>query len=88
MSTQGIAYNKDVIEAKKCRRIEQREKQIKMGKDTHEYKTYLSRSQRIVTRPPTPDPLWDISKRRFDGFVKQWRRELHRHAEVTRFQRL
>ena len=61
-------------------RLSQRQKQIDFGKNTLAYERYareVPRHYRGNEAPWTPDIADPISKRRFDGKVKQWRRDLH-----------
>ena len=61
--------------------IEQRQKQIEIGKSTSEYRNYISqipKSRRQGSREPdTPNVRRVCSKRAWDGLVHQWRRLLH-----------
>jgi Histone RNA hairpin-binding protein RNA-binding domain len=67
------------------RRLEQRQKQIDIGKNTRGYdkysqsvahhKRHLSKAQ--SDHPLTPDIYQRCSKRAFDGKVREWRRLLH-----------
>lgn len=62
-------------------RLVARRKQLAIGKKTDEYQRYAAevpREQRQSYHPQTPDPAKRMSKRRWDGKVKQWRRMLHR----------
>ena len=61
-------------------RLAQRQKQIDFGKNTLAYERYVRevpRAKREKEFPRTPDITEPMSKRRFDGKVKQWRRSLH-----------
>lgn len=61
-------------------RLAQRQKQIDFGKNTLAYERYardVPRRSRTVDLPWTPDIGDPMAKRRFDGKVKQWRRDLH-----------
>jgi hypothetical protein len=64
-------------------RLEQRQKQLDLGKNTLGYQRYLSavprasRDKTNASHPRTPDKLAKQSKRAFDGQVKAWRRVLH-----------
>lgn len=60
--------------------LAQRQKQIDFGKNTlayDRYSTEVKRRERTEKDPQTPDASEPISKRRFDGKVKAWRRSLH-----------
>jgi len=67
------------------KRLSQRQKQIKIGKDSEIYKKYIQlvpkskrrRRGRIPIDPCTPDIHQKCSKRSFDGQVKAWKRQLH-----------
>ena len=58
-----------------ARRVEQREKQVAMGKKTREYKLCCVHAG--TERPVTPDARGPASKRAFDTSVRLWRRALH-----------
>jgi len=61
-------------------RISKRIRQLSIAKRTAGYLNYLRavpRDQRGNSDPRTPDPTERISKRRFDGKVRVWRRRLH-----------
>jgi hypothetical protein len=64
-------------------RIAQRLKQIKLGKNTLGYQTYLDtvpkdkREKKNPRHPNTPNVHRVCSKRQFDGLLKSWRRALH-----------
>lgn len=71
----------EIDEAQWRRRLEQRQRQIDLGKNTIEYHLYMRhvpKSARGPGDPRTPriDEV-DRSKRSFDGLVRQWRRRLH-----------
>jgi hypothetical protein len=60
-------------------RIAARLKQITYGKNTDAYKHYsltVAKKQRKRNQPKTPDPKKPLSKRRFDGMVKKWRKQV------------
>jgi histone RNA hairpin-binding protein len=60
--------------------MEQRQKQIDMGKKTPEYASYIAKVQvedRKQGEPHTPRIEYKCSKRSFDGQVRKWRRALH-----------
>lgn len=61
------------------RRLEQRRKQVRIGKSTAEYAAVAA----VPNRPCTPDPRARVSKRGFDGLVRQWRQELHKVADTA-----
>jgi len=61
-------------------RISKRIRQLSIAKKTAGYLNYLRavpRDKRGPTDPRTPDATERISKRRFDGKVRVWRRRLH-----------
>ena len=61
-------------------KLSQRQKQIDFGKNTIAYERYsreVTRRERGRNGPWTPDISEPISKRHFDGKLKQWRRDLH-----------
>eukprot|EP01083_Nonionella_stella_P068664 182505_1 len=65
-------------------RIAQRMKQINLGKSTPEYERYVEhvpKNKRKQSYPVTPDARKFMSKRQWDGKVRQWRRQLHRFDE-------
>lgn len=43
------------------------------------YFIYFNRNKRKNTDPKTPDPHLRFSKRRWDGLVRKWRRQLHEY---------
>ena len=60
--------------------LKQRQKQVDFGKNTIDYARYsklVPRFRRTPEDPTTPDISDPMSKRRFDGKVKAWRRQLH-----------
>ena len=65
--------------------VEQRKKQIKIGKETAGYKRYIEivpiRNRKNPKHPSTPDPYAPDSKRQFDGRLKAWRRILKEYEE-------
>eukprot|EP01147_Barroeca_monosierra_P002951 gene2951-5752_t len=72
------------------RRIRQRRRQVNLGKASVEYKQLLllercshkyKRKVFRIERPRTPDPYRPVSKRCFDGLLKQWRQTLHKRAK-------
>jgi hypothetical protein len=61
--------------------LHQRQKQIDIGKNTRQYRRYVSlvpKGQRTAEHPRTPDPRKPVSRRQFDGLLRQWRQLLHR----------
>jgi len=82
------AFNPKVIRVKPKDQIEltetqilKRQAQINLGKSTQGYKKYLiavpKKHRRSKKHPKTPDVHDRISKRRFDGKIRAWRRSLH-----------
>jgi len=68
-------------------RISKRIRQLGIAKKTAGYLNYLRavpRDKRGPTDPRTPDATERISKRRFDGKVRVWRRRLHDWDEPIR----
>lgn len=71
-------------------RRKKRYHQIKLGYDSQGYKNYIRAVPKILRKrgvggdPSTPD--WTdvtISKRRFDGMVRSWRKRLHDYDDLT-----
>lgn len=66
--------------------IAQRKKQITWGKNTQGYRNMVNLHKQTTNhhgiRLATPDPDSPISKRRFDGVVKKWRRKLHEYDTI------
>lgn len=68
-------------------RLNQRQKQIDIGKNTHGYITYLGTihkstrdpRRKYIDQPVTPDKYLSCSKRSFDGMIKKWRKLLHQY---------
>jgi hypothetical protein len=63
-------------------RLEQRQRQLDIGKNTTGYERYLSlvpKEERLRQHPRTPEKSLKCSKRAWDGLVKQWRRKLHEY---------
>lgn len=61
-------------------RLSQRKKQVDYGKNTDTYKRYreeVPKYKRGKSNPWTPDINRKMSKRRFDGIIRSWRRQLH-----------
>ncbi|KAK9851898.1 hypothetical protein WJX84_010169 [Apatococcus fuscideae] len=75
------------------RRLEQRQKQVDLGKNTIAYQRYAEQVPKWKRRrvgfskppydPTTPDPHRVCSKRAFDGEVRAWRRALHRWDDAV-----
>jgi len=68
-------------------KIEQRLKQIQYGYNTAGYDRYLQlvpkeKRQGYDIHPRTPDAYLEQSKRKWDGRVQKWRRELHKWDPV------
>mmetsp|Transcript_45106 Transcript_45106/g.54648 ORF Transcript_45106/g.54648 Transcript_45106/m.54648 type:complete len:291 (-) Transcript_45106:71-943(-) len=67
-----------------ARRIQQRRRQISMGKNTAGYDEYVKRVPKhkrkkfSMEHPSTPDATLDIPAKRFQGVMNAWRRALHR----------
>jgi len=64
--------------------IKKRLVQIQLGLKTPGYKNYakmIPKHKRSQSHPRTPDARERISKRRFDGKVRSWRRKLHQWDE-------
>ena len=65
-------------------RLQQRQRQIDIGKNTPGYQHYVqsvARNARTPEMPRTPDKFQVCSKRSWDGQVKKWRRLLHAFDE-------
>ena len=63
-------------------RVAFRQRQIDKGKDTVGYRNYVElvpKWKRTREHPRTPDPRLAMSKRAFEGRVRQWRRLLHQY---------
>jgi hypothetical protein len=77
--------SKPVVFETDVHRLEQRQKQIDMGKSTPGYQLYVSRvpkakrdyERRFTDHPLTPRKQIACSKRSWDGQVRKWRRLLH-----------
>jgi len=64
------------------RRLETRQKQIDIGKNTIGYQNYLNtvpKLQRKRGEPQTPNKYQVCSKRSWDGQIRKWRRLLHKY---------
>ena len=65
------------------KRVEKRQRQIDIGKSSVGYQNYIqkvpkeSRVEGEIRHPTTPNKNEQISKRRFDGKMSEWRRTLH-----------
>jgi len=62
------------------KRLESRQKQIDIGKNTPGYKNYIQqikKEKRKYYDPHTPDKYQICSKRSWDGQIRVWRRLLH-----------
>jgi len=75
----GTVFPKlDQSDPSHARRIQQRRKQIQMGKNTLGYAEYLrrvpkdKRRSRSMKTPSTPDHTLDIPAKRWQGIVKSW----------------
>jgi len=60
-------------------RLQQREKQIRIGKNTEAYRRYQEQALSKKKRSKTPDKYQICSKRSWDGQVSKWRRMLHKY---------
>eukprot|EP01116_Phalansterium_solitarium_P001123 TRINITY_DN10901_c0_g2_i1.p2 TRINITY_DN10901_c0_g2~~TRINITY_DN10901_c0_g2_i1.p2 ORF type:complete len:298 (+),score=105.57 TRINITY_DN10901_c0_g2_i1:112-1005(+) len=61
-------------------RLNSRQRQIDIGKNTIGYKMYcqmVPRDRRSRAHPKTPDKLQLCSKRSWDGQIRKWRRQIH-----------
>jgi len=72
----------------KEQRLERRKHQINLGKESVGYKNYIRlipKHKRRNVDPETPDgkAMHTLSKRRFDGLVRTWRRKLHDFDNFT-----
>jgi hypothetical protein len=64
------------------KRLQTRQKQIDIGKNTPEYINYtslISKEQRKRGNPLTPNKYQVCSKRSWDGQVRKWRRMIHKY---------
>jgi hypothetical protein len=71
----GVCYESDEA------RLKARQKQIDIGKNTPEYRNYISlirREDRKRGDPLSPNKFQVCSKRSWDGQVRKWRRMIHR----------
>lgn len=60
--------------------LRKRQKQINFGKVTPEYQRYVAacdKRKREPFYPRTPNKFRRCSRRKFDGLVKKWRKQLH-----------
>ena len=63
--------------------LERREKQIRYGKSTADYDTYLKvvpRQQREWHMPRTPEKHRKYSRRKWDGLIKAWKKSIHKYG--------
>ena len=70
--------------AANARRTAQRQKQVDYGRNTLSYARYCELRPRHLRRrgdPQTPDVHSGVSKRAFDGLLREWRRGLHKWDE-------
>lgn len=72
-------FNKlDPSDPEQSKRIQQRNKDIAKGKNTAGYHAYIQqvpkhkRRIRSMDTPSTPEPTFDISKKRWQGLVRAW----------------
>jgi len=64
------------------RRLETRQKQIDIGKNTLGYQRYIrivQKDKRKGGDPQTPNKYQVCSKRSWDGQIRKWRRLLHKY---------
>lgn len=64
--------------------LRKRQKSINYGKVTAEYQRYileLPRRQRQNYHPRTPNKFRKVSRRKYDGAIKKWRKLLHAYDE-------
>lgn len=64
--------------------LRKRQKRINYGKVTAEYQRYileLPRKKRESFHPRTPNKFRKVSRRKFDGAIKKWRKLLHAYDE-------
>jgi len=76
----GAAFKQKMGRVTDGHKLAQRQKQIDFGKATAGYREYLRqvpKGKRMRHHPRTPDITADVSKRKFHGRVRQWRRALH-----------
>jgi len=69
-----------------AKRLESRQKQIDIGKNTPGYKNYIrliKKEQRSYSEPQTPDKYQICSKRSWDGQIRVWRRLLHHYDPIS-----
>ena len=62
------------------RRVRQRRRQINIGMQSEAYKQFclaVPEKKRTAKHPRPPDPYRRVSKRAFDGLLRQWRKSLH-----------
>jgi len=71
-----------VIQELSARRLETRQKQIDIGKNTTGYQCYfiqVPKEKRKRCDPQTPNIYQVCSKRSWDGQIRKWRRLLHKY---------
>jgi hypothetical protein len=62
------------------RRVDQRERQLRFGKETDGYLEFVKKVplvDRLPEHPKTPEKTQKCSKRSWDGQIRRWRRQLH-----------
>lgn len=60
--------------------LRKRQKKINLGKVTPEYQRYIlevNKGKRRSYHPRTPNKFRRCSRRKFDGLIKKWRKQLH-----------
>lgn len=65
--------------------LKKRQKLINYGKVTQEYKNYtesITKNKRKTYHPRTPNKFRKCSRRKFDGLIKKWRKQLHMWDET------
>ncbi|GAX74534.1 hypothetical protein CEUSTIGMA_g1983.t1 [Chlamydomonas eustigma] len=80
----GACHSPGIRSADDVHRQMQWQKQIDYGKNTLGYQNYLNLVPKELRKrgdPVTPDASQDISKKRFDGQIRAWRRSLHEYDE-------
>lgn len=78
-NSEDSAFSKlDENDEVQAKRIQQRRKQVSMGKNTAGYELYLEkipkahRKSRSMETPSTPDHTLDIPAKRWAGIVRSW----------------
>jgi hypothetical protein len=77
-----LADEDTVVHVVTARRVTARQRQVDIGKARPEYLRYLAcvpKEQRTASRPQTPEPTAQVSKRTFDRMLSEWRRLLHEY---------